>query len=234
MKFNNNRSRSTSRGPLALALAGALIIGFSGLGLVGGLGVAETTGRGGNGSEGGGGSGGGWMTDEEAVGTLPTHGDEGGAPPPGMNPGSRPSFFVEGPKQAVRGLVIETVGEGFVTEEQNSSGGQETMRLGFHGDLRVTLDASFLDDPAIVAGVQVENQVGQTIAVAMTDNRLLMTDVLPSTGTLVVPFDQFEDAGLLEDGVRLLTNNMHRGRDYFGVERFAGMLDITQGGAVIP
>lgn len=213
-----------------LATAGVLAAGIFSLGFVGSTGFAddssETDDDGSGGSKDappGNGQDGGFQTDEEYVGTLPTEDTDEDAP----------GFYVQGPREAILGSFHSIGGSGFFKVEYlgtyDESTGQPDIRVYFMGDLEVTLDRSVLDTNVIQLGVHANVDFGTTIASAMTETTMLMIEPVEA-GSLEIPFSSYEQSGLLQyDGVQVVTANRTFGRGVMGVSACGGNVHVTQG-----
>lgn len=225
-----------------LAAAGALLVGLLGLGIVGGTGLAvegDEIQVGGDDDEGEPDTTvarfGRFQPDEEAVGTLPTRDDEDEDDDDLMGPEALPSFFLEGPRAQVMGCFVSMSGDGYVDVDVVDNGGNggasggEEVRITFHGQVRLTFDAGPFGDAEIKTGISSYEALGSTIAMAMTEDDLLLVSEVPASTGLEVPFGSFERLGLLDEGVHVITSNRIRGRDHIGVSSFGGLVEIRQG-----
>lgn len=232
MKFTTENVHGTRRANWLLAAAGALTLGIASLGLVGGTSIADLTdgsaatdSLGGRGNAGGGFVGG-LSIDEEYVGTLPTLREQGQAP----------GFFLEGPRETVLDSIDSMTGAGGITIEFVPVAGQlePAMRVLFQGDVTITLDKTVLANSQTRLGVFANSNLGATLASAMTDAAMLMIEPIPASGNLEMPFTEYEQNGLLEGGIHVVTFNRERGRDSMGISTFCGTIELTQGSATLP
>lgn len=229
MKFLNNTVHGTQRSSWRLATAGVLITALASLGFVGGTGIADLNGSrlqdddGGSGGAGGAGGPGasGLSMDDEFVGTLPTERND-------EQPAS-PGFYLEGPRETVLSSFVAMTGPGSFLVTEVGSDAEPEVRLTFVGELHITLDKCVLTNAQTKIGVFANSELGATLASAMTEATLLMIQPIPAEGSLEVPLSEYEQGGLLNDGINVVTFNRTRGRDAMSVTSGAGVVEITQG-----
>lgn len=233
MKFINHKDKSEA-GRIALATAGALFLGLLSFTAMGTVSFADddsgSGGQDGDQQDDDGGPGGGFAHDEEAVGTLPTRGKE----EPAFEPPTAPGFYIQGPRNEVYGALIGAYGDGIAIFElienpEAGPGAEPDLKITFEGMVTAQLDAAFLSNSQIEAGVATINPVGSTTAAAMTEDSLLMTAVLNSQGNAAMPLGAFAEAGYLGEGVHILTSNRILGRDQIDINSLGGIIEIRQG-----
>ncbi|MFT7484584.1 MAG: hypothetical protein ACI9F9_000424 [Candidatus Paceibacteria bacterium] len=228
MKFIKDKDRGLA-GRIDLAMAGALFLGLLSFSVVGSYTLAdEETGQGDDPRDDDG-PGGGFATDDEFVGSLPTRGRDDElltAPAPG--------FFLQGPRSQVEQAVLSASGGGHATIEVvedsgNGSIGDDIIKLSFVGTVTLQLDANFLSNSSIEAGIDSLDLIGASLATALTDESLLMTAVLPEESDLCMPLADFSSAGFLQQGIHILTSNREYGRDQIDIEAIGGLIEVKQG-----
>lgn len=236
MNFTNDKRKSKA-GQIGLATAGALLLGFFATLSTSSMGLAEvenrTTGNGSpNGGEGDGGGSGGFASDDEFIGTLPTRGDDEQDLPPITAPG----FYVAGPRADTLGAVIGSTGSGYASIEVTSPAGDpevphpdDIIEVTFIGEVEVTLDAGLMSNPNVSMGMNPTNPVGNTYTLAMTEDELLLETMAQADANVPMNLSGFAAAGHLAEGVHILTSSRLLGRDQINVTAFGGVLSITQG-----
>jgi hypothetical protein len=232
MKFINDKDKSKAS-RFDLAMAGALFLGLLSFSVVGSTSLAndECPGEGGNGGPPPP-PGGGFAIDDEAVGTLPTHGKDDVPTEPALNPG----FYIQGPAAAVMQSFLGAYGTGTalieIIEDTNDLAAEPVVRVSFEGQVTAQLDSNFLSNSSIEAGVISPDPIGASLAAAMTDTDLLMTTTVPSGGRAAFPLSEFANSGFLDEGIHILTSNRELGRDQIDVDALGGIVEIRQGMAL--
>ena len=237
MNFTTDKRQSTV-GPFGLATAGALLLGLLAAVSTSSTGLAENenpvTGSGSpDGDEG---NGGGFASDDEFIGTLPTHGRDEVDPVP---PPTAPGFYVAGPREQTMNAVLGSTGTGYAAIEVITPAGEpgddtphpdDVIEVTFIGEVEVTLDAALMSSPNVAMGMNPTNPTGNTYTVAMTEHELLVETVAQADANVAMDLEAFAEAGHLTEGVHILTSSRLLGRDQINITQFGGVLSITQGG----
>lgn len=244
MKFTRDDRTSTASPPWVYAMAGALLLGLASLSIVGGTSLAgggteiQTGDDDDSGADSTVSGFGRFQPDEEAVGTLPTRDDDGEDEDDLLGPAALPSFFIEGPRSEVMASFVSMSGDGEIEVDPvendgngggGSASGADEVRVTFSGHVRLTFDAATLSSQALMIGLSTHEEVGSTVATAMSSNHLLLMEEVPQSSGLEVPLGSFARLGLLDQGVYMITSNRIRGRDHFGITSYGGLIEIEQG-----
>ncbi len=176
---------------LLLVVVSVLVLGFllpTGTRAFGG---SVSGGGTGGGTTGGGATGGG---DDETIGTLPIMGAGGQFDLVRKLRDTRPDFYLEGAFDEILSTIVGYAGSGQVTLESRPGG---HVRMGFHGQLQLSLDRSLLQ----LTGIQIGTTVPAAFRGASAQSGLPgQFAPIPAlrTGNFVLPVAALDSVGALD------------------------------------
>lgn len=231
MKLIKDKDKNQRLGHrFGVAAASALVMGLVSFAFVGELGLAWSI----DGQSGSGGTSppgtGGFSAGEELVGTLPTR--ESDEPP--FTPPDLPGFYIQGPFSNVLDTLQSAEGPGNAVIELiegpgTGLGSEQIIKLSFEGPVIIHLDAAFLSNPAMSAGIVSTSQFSCTHTLALTEHAILLRDLIPAEGSVVLPMREFAVTGALNEGLHLLTRNREFGFDQMNIDAVGGLIVVSQG-----
>jgi hypothetical protein len=197
------------------------------LALVLGLGLAFPAGSLARASGGGGGGGAGVNRggDDETIGTLPILGNQGQLLLVRNLRATRPDFYLEGNYGEILATIAGFRGTGLVTSESLPGG---MVRLGFHGQLELTLDRGMLQVTGIQIGSSVPEEFGGAQAWAGFPDETDGAHVL-EVGALPLPVAALDALGVLNQTSWHFASLSPAGEGYrFSAVAVDGLLNIGQ------
>lgn len=198
------------------AMAGALLIGLALLSLVGQTGVGQGLA--------------GWSVDQEGTGTLPSTSSGPGDAGFGKTVlEDRPSFYLQGTSvEQLSSAIVSADGEQLWERSYDRDGQENGVRVIFHGDVHLSVDASLFQQPGVSAGLVVGWTMGDSYAAIVYQDRFVQQTTMPANSVFPVPFAAMQNAGILGDGLYFFSANVHGGRNLISVGTFPGLVEIDQ------